>query len=68
MEQLGELLLMDAFEVSEPRQRIPKTAHQRHVFLFELGILFTKKTICNAAGGGSSKEKFTYKNRLMVSA
>ncbi|OWA50991.1 Triple functional domain protein [Hypsibius exemplaris] len=61
LEQLGELILIDAFQVSEPKQRIPKT-HQRQVFLFELAILFTKKTDVP----GSKDPKFVYKNKLMT--
>lgn len=59
--KLGEVVLQDAFSVWDPKQLIRK-GRERHIFLFELYLLFTKE-VKDSAG----KVKYIYKNKLMVS-
>lgn len=58
--KLGEVVLQDAFSVWDPKQLIRK-GRERHIFLFELYLLFTKE-VKDSAG----KVKYIYKNKLMV--
>lgn len=58
--KLGEVVLQDAFSVWDPKQLIRK-GRDRHIFLFELYLLFTKE-VKDSAG----KVKYIYKNKLMV--
>lgn len=60
-DKLGEVVLQDAFSVWDPKQLIRK-GRERHIFLFELYLLFTKE-VKDSAG----KVKYMYKNKLMVS-
>lgn len=60
-DKLGEVVLQDAFSVWDPKQLIRK-GRDRHIFLFELYLLFTKE-VKDSAG----KVKYIYKNKLMVS-
>lgn len=59
-DKLGEVVLQDAFSVWDPKQLIRK-GRDRHIFLFELYLLFTKE-VKDSAG----KVKYIYKNKLMV--
>ncbi|KAH0808594.1 hypothetical protein GEV33_014197 [Tenebrio molitor] len=59
--KLGEVVLQDAFSVWDPKQLIRK-GRERHIFLFELYLLFTKE-VKDSAG----KVKYIYKNKLMTS-
>lgn len=59
-DKLGEVVLQDAFSVWDPKQLIRK-GRERHIFLFELYLLFTKE-VKDSAG----KVKYMYKNKLMV--
>ena len=60
VDKLGEVILQDAFSVWDPKQIIRK-GRDRHIFLFELYLLFTKE-VKDSAG----KVKYIYKNKLMV--
>ncbi|XP_060534993.1 triple functional domain protein isoform X2 [Cylas formicarius] len=60
-DKLGEVVLQDAFQVWDPKQLIRK-GRDRHIFLFELYLLFTKE-VKDSAG----KVKYIYKNKLMTS-
>uniref|UniRef100_A0A1Y1LT27 Uncharacterized protein n=2 Tax=Photinus pyralis TaxID=7054 RepID=A0A1Y1LT27_PHOPY len=60
-DKLGEVVLQDAFSVWDPKQLIRK-GRDRHIFLFELYLLFTKE-VKDSAG----KVKYIYKNKLMTS-
>lgn len=59
-DKLGEVVLQDAFSVWDPKQLIRK-GRERHIFLFELYLLFTKEV-----KDSSGKVKYIYKNKLMV--
>lgn len=59
-DKLGEVVLQDAFSVWDPKQLIRK-GRDRHIFLFEMYLLFTKE-VKDSAG----KVKYIYKNKLMV--
>ncbi|XP_071053767.1 triple functional domain protein isoform X4 [Onthophagus taurus] len=61
VDKLGEVILQDAFSVWDPKQIIRK-GRDRHIFLFELYLLFTKE-VKDSAG----KVKYIYKNKLMTS-
>lgn len=58
--KLGEVILQDAFQVWDPKQIIRK-ARERHIFLFELYLLFSKEV-----KDSSGKAKYMYKNKLLV--
>ncbi|XP_076272417.1 trio Rho guanine nucleotide exchange factor isoform X4 [Rhynchophorus ferrugineus] len=60
-DKLGEVILQDAFQVWDPKQLIRK-GRDRHIFLFELYLLFTKE-VKDSVG----KVKYIYKNKLMAS-
>ncbi|XP_066250215.1 triple functional domain protein isoform X1 [Euwallacea similis] len=60
-DKLGEVVLQDAFQVWDPKQLIRK-GRDRHIFLFEMYLLFTKE-VKDSAG----KVKYIYKNKLMTS-
>ncbi|XP_045464356.1 kalirin isoform X2 [Harmonia axyridis] len=60
-DKLGEVVLQDAFSVWDPKQIIRK-GRERHIFLFELYLLFTKE-VKDSAG----KVKYIYKSKLMSS-
>lgn len=60
VDKLGEVILQDAFSVWDPKQIIRK-GRDRHIFLFELYLLFAKE-VKDSAG----KVKYIYKNKLMV--
>jgi hypothetical protein len=61
LDKLGEVILQDTFHVWDPKQIIRK-GRERHIFLFELYLLFTKEV-----KDSSGKAKYLYKNKLMVS-
>ncbi|XP_065162622.1 triple functional domain protein isoform X5 [Atheta coriaria] len=61
VDKLGEVILQDAFSVWDPKQLIRK-GRERHIFLFELYLLFAKE-VKDSAG----KVKYIYKNKLMTS-
>ncbi|KAI4471044.1 rho guanine exchange factor-related [Holotrichia oblita] len=61
VDKLGEVILQDAFSVWDPKQIIRK-GRDRHIFLFELYLLFAKE-VKDSAG----KVKYIYKNKLMTS-
>lgn len=61
IDKLGEVILQDSFQVWDPKQIIRK-ARERHIFLFELFLLFSKEV-----KDSSGKVKYIYKNKLMVS-
>ncbi|KAJ8977414.1 hypothetical protein NQ317_000215 [Molorchus minor] len=60
-DKLGEVVLQDAFSVWDPKQLI-REGGERHIFLFEMYLLFTKE-VKDSAG----KVKYIYKNKLMTS-
>ena len=61
LDKLGEVILQDTFHVWDPKQIIRK-GRERHIFLFELYLLFSKEV-----KDSSGKAKYLYKNKLMVS-
>jgi triple functional domain protein len=61
LDKLGEVILQDTFHVRDPKQIIRK-GRQRHIFLFELYLLF-----CKEVKDSSGKAKYLYKNKLMTS-
>ncbi|XP_049828356.1 kalirin isoform X4 [Schistocerca gregaria] len=60
-DKLGEVVLQDTFHVWDPKQIIRK-GRERHIFLFELYLLFSKEV-----KDSSGKAKYIYKNKLMTS-
>jgi triple functional domain protein len=52
VEKLGEVILQESFLVWDPKQIIRK-ARERHVFLFEQYLLFSKETGKEGGGSGS---------------
>lgn len=60
LDKLGEVILQDTFQVWDPKQIIRK-GRERHIFLFELYLLFSKEV-----KDSSGKTKYLYKNKLMV--
>ncbi|XP_076248755.1 trio Rho guanine nucleotide exchange factor isoform X3 [Calliopsis andreniformis] len=61
IDTLGDVVLQDPFTVWDPKQLIRK-GRDRHIFLFELYLLFSKE-VKDSAG----KVKYIYKSRLMTS-
>ncbi|XP_043287262.1 kalirin isoform X2 [Venturia canescens] len=61
IDTLGDVVLQDSFTVWDPKQLIRK-GRDRHIFLFELYLLFSKE-VKDSAG----KVKYIYKSRLMTS-
>ncbi|KAK6627027.1 hypothetical protein RUM44_009504 [Polyplax serrata] len=61
LDKLGEVILQDTFQVWDPKQIIRK-GRERHIFLFELYLLFSKEV-----KDSSGKAKYIYKNKLMTS-
>ncbi|KAL0280126.1 UNVERIFIED_CONTAM: hypothetical protein PYX00_001517 [Menopon gallinae] len=61
LDKLGEVILQDTFQVWDPKQIIRK-GRERHIFLFELYLLFSKEV-----KDSSGKTKYLYKNKLMTS-
>lgn len=61
LDSLGEVILQDTFHVWDPKQIIRK-GRERHIFLFELYLLFSKEV-----KDSNGKAKYIYKNKLMVS-
>ncbi|XP_022663645.1 triple functional domain protein-like isoform X3 [Varroa destructor] len=61
LEQLGDVILQDAFVVFDQRALIRK-GRERHMFLFELYLLFAKEI-----KDGQGKVRYQYKSRLMTS-
>lgn len=62
-DKLGEVILQDSFQIWDPKQIIRK-ARERHVFLFELYLVFSKEVSKDSSGKG----KYIYKNKLLVSS
>jgi len=60
-DKLGEVILQDSFQIWDPKQIIRK-ARERHVFLFELYLVFSKEVSKDSSGKG----KYIYKNKLLV--
>ncbi|XP_052122184.1 kalirin isoform X6 [Frankliniella occidentalis] len=61
LDSLGEVILQDTFHVWDPKQIIRK-GRERHIFLFELYLLFSKEV-----KDSNGKAKYIYKNKLMTS-
>ncbi|XP_034255517.1 kalirin isoform X2 [Thrips palmi] len=61
LDSLGEVILQDTFQVWDPKQIIRK-GRERHIFLFELYLLFSKEV-----KDSNGKAKYIYKNKLMTS-
>ncbi|XP_022243783.1 triple functional domain protein-like [Limulus polyphemus] len=61
LDQLGEVVLQDTFQVLEAKSLIRK-GRERHIFLFELYLLFSKE-----AKDSSGKAKYLYKHKLLTS-
>ena len=57
----GDVLLQDNFTVWDPKQLIKK-GRERHIFLFEMCLLFAKEMKDN-----NGKSKYMYKFKLLVS-
>ncbi|XP_015125607.1 triple functional domain protein isoform X1 [Diachasma alloeum] len=62
LDTLGDVVLQDSFTVWDPKLLIRK-GKDRHVFLFELYLLFSKE-VKDSAGKAA---KYLYKSRLMTS-
>lgn len=60
VDSLGDVLLQESFTVWDPRQIIKK-GRDRHVFLFELCLVF-----CKRVTDQHGKVKYFYKSRLLV--
>ena len=60
-ETLGEVVMQDSFQVTDPKQIIRK-AKDRHIFLFELYLVFAKEV-----KDTNGKAKYIYKSKLLVS-
>ena len=58
---LGEVVMQDSFQVWDPKQIIRK-AKDRHIFLFELYLVFAKEV-----KDTNGKAKYIYKSKLLVS-
>ena len=61
-ETLGEVVMQDSFQVWDPKQIIRK-AKERHIFLFELYLVFAKEV-----KDTNGKAKYIYKSKLLVSS
>lgn len=62
IDTLGDVVLQDSFTVWDPKQLIRK-GRERHIFLFELYLLFSKE-VKDSAG---KVKLYIYKSRLMTS-
>lgn len=60
LDTLGEVILQDSFHVWDSKQIIRK-GRDRHIFLFDLSLLFTKEV-----KDSSGKAKYIYKSKLRV--
>lgn len=60
LDALGEVLLQDNFMAWDPKQLIKK-GRERHLFMFEVGLLVAKEVKDNAG-----KSKYMYKMKFMV--
>ena len=60
-ETLGEVVMQDSFQVWDPKQIIRKVK-ERHIFLFEMYLVFAKEVKDNG------KAKYIYKSKLLVSS
>ena len=58
---LGEVVLQDSFQVWDPKQMLIRKTKERHIFLFELYLVFSKEV-----KDSNGKSKYIYKSRLMV--
>ncbi|GAB6019934.1 hypothetical protein CHUAL_001465 [Chamberlinius hualienensis] len=61
VEKFGEVILQESFQVWDPKQIIRK-GRERHIFLFELYLLFSKEV-----KDSNGKAKYLYKNKLLTS-
>ena len=59
---LGDVVLQDSFQVWDPKQMLIRKTKERHIFLFELYLVFSKEV-----KDSNGKSKYIYKSRLMVS-
>ncbi|XP_055630894.1 triple functional domain protein [Toxorhynchites rutilus septentrionalis] len=62
IENLGEVVLQDSFLVWDNKQILIKKGRERHVFLFELYILFSKEV-----KDTNGTVKYIYKSKLLTS-
>jgi hypothetical protein len=67
VDSFGDCLLQESFIVWDPKQLIKK-GRDRHVFLFDLCVVFAKKTSLNDSTSNTQPNKFryVYKSRLLV--
>jgi hypothetical protein len=61
LETLGKILLQNSFSVFDPKQ-LRKKGKERHVFLFEQALLFSKEV-----KDVNGKTKFAYKSKMKTS-
>ena len=61
-EALGEVVLQESFQVWDPKNVIIRKAKDRHIFLFELYLVFSKEV-----KDSNGKSKYIYKSRLLTS-
>ncbi|XP_050073196.1 triple functional domain protein isoform X1 [Anopheles maculipalpis] len=62
IQNLGDVVLQDSFLVWDTKQILIKKGRERHVFLFELYILFSKEV-----KDTNGTVKYIYKNKLLTS-
>uniref|UniRef100_A0A8W7P373 DH domain-containing protein n=1 Tax=Anopheles coluzzii TaxID=1518534 RepID=A0A8W7P373_ANOCL len=62
IDNLGDVVLQDSFLVWDTKQILIKKGRERHVFLFELYILFSKEV-----KDTNGTVKYIYKNKLLTS-
>lgn len=63
MTGLGEVILQDTFQVTEPKSLLRKT-RDRRIFLFEFYLVFAKEFKVESA---QQKSHYQYKNKIMLS-
>lgn len=63
IQSLGEVILQDSFQVTEPKSLLRKT-RERRVFLFEFYLLFAKEVKVEAA---QPKSHYQFKSKIMLS-
>ena len=61
LERLGEVVMQDSFQVVDQKQIIKK-AKDRHIFLFEMYLVFSKEV-----KDTNGKAKYIYKAKFLVS-
>lgn len=60
---LGEVILQDSFQVTEPKSLLRKT-RERRIFLFEFYLVFAKEVKVESS---QQKSHYQYKNKIMLS-